>query len=245
MQSPPPAASQAVVVAAKEPISTRHEPIRSGARSRLNAKPADALKDTRVEIRQTGQMIRRKAWAPNSPSSSLSLGTMFQKSGVSEDTKKLLVGAIEDLRQFKREQEQKQIREEEKQEEIEEIEEAMEVVGTKVVRKGSTIKHVKVLRPAAMLDVGTLDPYARQTASVSTTEGSIYAGISSSSSIAVSQAAEIGSSSTPSMTSGSIMERPPGFDRPSRQFAARPPRLSEVNRDPVGGSSNRIRPDYK
>ncbi|KAF2452180.1 hypothetical protein P171DRAFT_468522 [Karstenula rhodostoma CBS 690.94] len=83
-----------------------------GARFLFKMKPAEALKDTRVETQQTGQMIRRKTWAPNSHMSSHSLGSMVT-SGISEDTKKLLEGAIEEFREFKREEEQKRIREEE------------------------------------------------------------------------------------------------------------------------------------
>ncbi|KAF9739022.1 hypothetical protein PMIN06_010971 [Paraphaeosphaeria minitans] len=246
-QKLPTGALQARAVATTEPSSRRRPNARDGARLLFSRKQADALRDTRVEVRKTAQKIRRTDFSPSikTQSSGLSLGKMIKRPGISADTKRLLKVVVEDLQEFKREQEQKRMRAEEKQEEIAVVEEAMEVVDTKVVRKGSTVRHVKVMRPAVRLAEGvTLDPNARP--AISITSGGLRAGLLSSSSVADGQAAVTGPSSTTPMVSASIMNRGHGFKRrrlphQSGVQAAKPP---EKKCDSFAGSSNRIRLDF-
>ncbi|OAG09493.1 uncharacterized protein CC84DRAFT_1235008 [Paraphaeosphaeria sporulosa] len=239
-------ASRPGAVATKELSSRRPANARNGARLLFRRKQADALKDAKVEPRKTA-MVRKKEFPPSigTHSSGLSLGKMI-RSGISDDTKRLLKDAFEDFWEFKREQERNRIREEEKQEEIARVEEVMDVVETKVVRKGSTIRHVKVMRPAVRLEKGvSLDPNQRL-ASMNITDGRNRAGVSSCSSIAGSQAAETGPSSTTPVISGSIMDRGPGFKRRrlSNHFGVQPCKPSEKKCDSFDGPSNSIRLDF-
>jgi hypothetical protein len=214
--------SQAVTIVNKAPDPRKGRQLRAPARLLCKLKRVDSLKDIKADIHQTGQLIRAKAWAPR-PGSSLSLGEMAVAGNLSWESKLLLEAAAGEFREFKRGEQEKRLREEKEREERAKVEEEMEVVDTVLVRRGPVLRRVQRLQPASMKALGTLDPYAAQSASMRCASTSVNPGVSSSSSIA-------GSSTAP------VMERGRGVERRPRDLAIRPRNPQERRPESSDGS---------
>ncbi|KAL1593125.1 hypothetical protein SLS60_010732 [Paraconiothyrium brasiliense] len=230
-RSPPAATMQAIAVDAKKSRSNlgRHF---VGFRVALlwKRKPTDAFKELSVAIQTTGHVIQTQEWAPKLKSSALSIIQIANAEKLSPETRQLLETGAEEFNEFKREEEEKRSREEE---ELAKIEEEMEVVDTRLVQRGPMLRRVQRLRPvASMTTLGTLDPRATETTSMSPTGGCKYAGASSLSCTADSRATESGPTSRSSI-SGPVMDRGPGFKRPSRMEERR---YKPAPEDPISGS---------
>lgn len=235
-------------------VATKSSPTKkeeNGRTSRLSSKlwPTDVVDDTSERIRETGQMIRRNTWASvRTQSPLLSLGNIFQNPELSKETKQLLRGATDEIQEFREEQERNWEWREHRQEEQAEIEQVigqfMEVIETEMVRKGSVIRYVKVLRPLPKLTVGTLDPHAKPAESEETTQSDASAGGSASSSAKDGQAARTEGYSNPPTMNESIIDRGYGFQRASNQVDALLSRPSERRRNYSSLTSRHFRSDF-
>jgi hypothetical protein len=223
-QSPPASVLQAVNVVTEAPGPRKGRPFHAPARLFCIFKRVDDLKDTKADIRQTGQMIRARVWTPR-PGSSLSLGEMA-RAAKSSEAQQFLEAMAGDFREFKKREEEKRLREKKEREERAKILEEMEVVDTVLVQSGPFLRRVQRLQPASMKTLGTLDPYAVQSASMSSASASVSTCASSSSSVAGSSTVQ-------------VMERSRGVERRPRDPVVQPRKLSEGRLESNDGSRNR------